>query len=673
VSLKPNVRAATYIALLLALNCYFAGNLFLAEFTNNMRTNAGSFMAISRFIVQHWPHLGWFPWWFNGEPFENSYTPMLHLVDAAFARITGASAPRAFNFVTGALFAFAPVFLFSFAWKISGYLETSFFVALLYSLFSPCVMFSPFRSDLGLWNPWRLRVLVYYGEGPHTAVISILPIALLLIYQALTTRKYLWCAAASLAMAFVTLVNAFGAVDLLVGCCCLILALPKKEIVRASLLTAAMGIAGYLLACPFLTPTLLRTIAEDAENVGGVVKTGTILSTQLLILPGFVFLYFAIRRADDYLIRFSALFTYVFFEIVALFAIGNVSALPQPHRYSLELELGVALVLVLTLRRVVIRWPVPAKAAGVALILLAALHQTLAYRRYARVIVQKIDVTQTIEYKTAQWFQANMPDQRAFVAAQTGTWLNVFADTPQMHSGHEPFNPNFWVEEAATYAIYSDMNAGTHGAETSILWLKAYGCHAIYLPGPMSRLDSKPFDHPRKFDGVLPVLWHEEDDTIYSVPQRTKSLGHVVPESAIVKRQPIHGLDTEDVAGYVAALDDASLPADVMDWPDPNHGHIDTTLRPGQVLSIQSTYDKGWIARANGKPAPVTRDAIGLSVVHPACNGACSIDFVFDGGFERKLCRTLSWLTLLGGLAGAVVALRRNVKRPPVQLSIENK
>ncbi len=657
--MKPKIRVACYVGLLVALNCYFAGNLFLAEFTNNMRTNAGSFMAISRFIELHWPHLGWFPWWFNGEPFENSYTPMLHMVDAAFAWITGFSTPRAFNFVTGFFFVLGPVFLFYFAWRISGYLETSFLAALLYSLFSPAAMFPLFRGDVGLWDPWRLRVLVYYGEGPHTTVLSALPLALLAVYLALTTRKHLWCAVTTLALAFVTLVNAFGAVDLLVGCCCLILALPKREMLRASMLTLAMGIAAYLLASPFLTPTLLRTIAQDSQYVGGVVKTGTILSTQLLILPGLVFLYFAIRRVDDYLIRFSALFAYVFFEIVALYAIGNVSALPQPHRYSLEMELGLSLIAVFALRRVVIRWPAVAKAAGIGFVLIAGYHQTVSYRRYAREIVKKIDVTQTIDYKVAHWFETNMPDQRAFVTAQAGTWLNVFADTPQMHTGHDPFNPNFWVEEAATYAILSDANAGSRGAENSILWLKAYGCHAIYVPGPMSRLDSKPFDHPRKFDGVLPVLWHEEDDTIYSVPERTKSLAHVVPESAIVKRQPIHGLDTEEVAQYVAALDDPALPGDVMTWPDPNRGHIDTTLHPGQVLSIQSTYDKGWIATANGKPARVTRDAIGLSVVHPDCDGACSIDFIFDGGFERKLCRVLSGLTFAAGLVGAVVAIRR--------------
>lgn len=175
----------------------------------------------------------------------------------------------------------------------------------------------------------------------------------------------------------------------------------------------------------------------------------------------------------------------------------------------------------------------------------------------------------------------------------------------------------------------------------------------------MSRVFTKPFAHPEKFQGLLPVLWRREDDTIYAVPQRTKSLAHVVPESAIVKRQPINGLDTDDVARYVAALDDPTLPADVMTWPDPNHGHLDTTLHPGQVLSIQTTYDKGWIAQANGKPVEVTRDGIGLSVVHAPCDGPCSIDFAFDGGFERHLFHALSWITIVALLLGGFFAHRK--------------
>jgi hypothetical protein len=337
--------------------------------------------------------------------------------------------------------------------------------------------------------------------------------------------------------------------------------------------------------------------------------------------------------------------------------------LPQPHRYSLEMEMGIALAVAFSLRSAVLRFPAVVKGALTLVIMGFAIHQMSHYRQYARTIIQKLDVTQTMEYKVARWFDSNMRDsnmggKRAFVAAQAGLWLNVFSDTPQMHSGHDPFNPNFHVEEGATYAIYSGQNAGDRDAANSILWLKAFGCYAIYIPGPASRVQDKPFVHPYKFQGILPVLWHEEDDTIYAVPQRTESLAHVVPLSAIVNRQPLHGQDTDDVARYVAALDDASLPSAPMTWADPDHGRIQTTLHHDQVLSIQSTYDKGWIAVANGTPAEVTRDGIGLSVIHANCDGPCTVDFVFDGGLERKICRALSWLTAIGGIVGAFLAFR---------------
>jgi hypothetical protein len=228
-----------------------------------------------------------------------------------------------------------------------------------------------------------------------------------------------------------------------------------------------------------------------------------------------------------------------------------------------------------------------------------------------------------------------------------------------MHAGHDPFNPNFAVEEAATYAIYSDHNTGGRGAQISILWLKAFGCQAIYMPLASSRLYTDRFVHPDRFDGVLPVLWRDGGDTIYAIPERTASLAHVVPMSAIVKREPMNALDTDQVARYVAALDDASLPSAEMTWQDPGHGRILTTLHAGQALSVQSTYDKGWIAVANGRPAEVSRDAIGLSLIHADCDGACTVDFVFDGGLERKICRALSIIVTIAGILGALAAFQR--------------
>jgi hypothetical protein len=660
--LGPNARAAAYIAVLLAINGYFVRKLFFVDFTNNMQTNAGAFMAISRFILQHWPHLGWFPWWFGGEPFENSYSPMLQLVDAAFAWVTGSSVAHAYNFVTALFYVTGPVCLFWFGWRVSRYLETSFFAALIFSLFSPSVFFSAFRYDVGgWWNPWRLRGFLYYGAAPQTTAVSLLPLALLFTYFAMTKRTYVWSIAAGVSIAFVALTNFFGIVDLAVGCGCLLLAMRenRKETARALALVFGIGLAAWLLSSPFLNPTLLRTVLKDSQSVGGHYGLRDLFGNQMLILPGFVCLWFATRALKDYIIRFSLLFAYVFFEIVALFAIANVAALPQPHRYALEMELGLSLVVAFSLRGLASRLPVALKVTFMLLIAGAAFHQTVHYRRYAKPLTQELDVTQTIEYKVARQVQAKLGGRRAFVTGEAGTWLNVFNDTPQMHSGHDPFNPNYAVEEAATYAIYSGENAGDRDAQVSVLWLKAFGCHAIYVPGASSRLYMNPFIHPYKFEGVLPVLWHEEDDTIYAIPQRTGSLAHVVPQNAIVKHEPINGLDTNEVERYVAALDDASLPGDEMAWLDPGHGRIQTTLHPGQALSIQTTYDKGWIALANGKPAEVSRDAIGLSVVHPDCDGACTVDFVFDGGLERKICRVLSFTTMVGAILGAFVAFKR--------------
>ncbi len=664
--LAIRARAAVYAFILLAINLYFVKKLFVVDFTNNMQHNAGSFMAISRFIQMHWPHLDWYPWWFAGEPFENSYTPMLHLIDAGVASMAGWSTARAFNFVTGFFFVSGPVFLFLFSWRISRFLETSFFAALIYSLFSPSLMFGVFRYDAGsIWNPWRVKTLVFYGEGPHTVILAALPLALLVTYFAIEKRRYLWMLASSFSMAFLVLVNAFGAVDLGIGCVCLLAVLPLKQIPRAALLVAALAIIAYAWASPFLTPQLIHTISIDSQAVGGDYSMRAMLPTQAIIIAGLVCLWFVTRRIPDLFTRFSLLFAFTFFCITAAFAIWNKSALPQPNRYSLEMDLALPLALAFSLRPIVRRIPRDARVVGITLLAVFTVHQIIQFGRYARTVTRKIDIAQTIEYKVAKALNAHVGSLRAFVTAQAGTWLNVFSDTPQMNSGHDPFSPN-WVIGMATFTIFSGMNAGTDDAANSIVWLKSFGCHAIYVPGPNSRLDARPFDHPLKFNGILPVLWHDEDDTIYAIPQRTPSLAHVVPESAVVQHRPINGLDVAEAARYVESLDDPALPPAIMTWPTPSEGHVRTVLHPGQVLSVQVTYDKGWIAHANGRPAAITRDGLGLSEVHPACDGDCAIDFIFDGGLERKICRILSWtITAAALLFGIFLALRRRLIPAP--------
>jgi len=161
---------------------------------------------------------------------------------------------------------------------------------------------------------------------------------------------------------------------------------------------------------------------------------------------------------------------------------------------------------------------------------------------------------------------------------------------------------------------------------------------------------------------VLPVLWREGDDTIYRVPQRSLSLAHVIPASAVAQRTPKHGLDVDPLIPYVAALEDAALPEAELRWRDLHSGVIRAPVRPGQVISVQITYDPGWHASVRGSPRPVDRDGLGMLVVRPECDGPCEIELFYDGGLERKITRALSWLVMIGVVLG--YAVRRRIVSP---------
>ena len=148
------------------------------------------------------------------------------------------------------------------------------------------------------------------------------------------------------------------------------------------------------------------------------------------------------------------------------------------------------------------------------------------------------------------------------------------------------------------------MNAGSHDAANSILWMKAFGAQAVTVPGPRSLEYAPPYVNPHKFDSVLPVVWEENGDKVYSIPNRSSSLAHVIPASAAVSTRPINGLDTAQTSLYVAALDDPSLPEAPLRWRNLHTFSIATAATPAQAISIQITYVPGWHASANDSPHP---------------------------------------------------------------------
>jgi hypothetical protein len=319
------------------------------------------------------------------------------------------------------------------------------------------------------------------------------------------------------------------------------------------------------------------------------------------------------------------------------------------------MEMALCLCFACLCRRVPWRTPV------IAIILLAGIRQTVLFRHYARTLIQPVDITRTIEYKVDKWIDRNFPGQRTMISGDPEFLYNVFSDNPQMSGGHEPTAPNR-NQLVAVFTIETGMNAGEHDAAYSILWLKAFGNRAIYVAGEKSRENYHAIAHPHKFDGLLPVLWHDEDDTIYAVPQRSRSLAHVIPTAAIIAREPIHGLDVGPILPYVAALEDPALPVPEMSWEGTAGATIRAPMKRNQVISVQVNYSPGWRASVNGWVIPVRKDGIGLIVLEPGCDGVCDVRLRFGATGEVWVCRILSGLVFFTMIA--LPALGRVSRRP---------
>jgi hypothetical protein len=233
-------------------------------------------------------------------------------------------------------------------------------------------------------------------------------------------------------------------------------------------------------------------------------------------------------------------------------------------------------------------------------------------------------------------------------------WANDFADLPQF-SGSSWSQAYNQVQQRGLAAVYNGGDTPPQDARVSLDWLKAFGVGAVAVSGPNSHEYWKPFAHPAKFEGLLPVLWREDDVTIYRVPQRTASLAHVMSESTIVSRPPAGPRDTDAIEKYVAALDDPSLPPAEFQWAGPNSIQIRTTASPGQTISVQISYHPGWHAKVGSRAIELRRDGLGQMWLRPDCSSLCEIRLEYDGGWELRLCRYISF----GALALLLAAVLR--------------
>jgi hypothetical protein len=641
---------------------FIVQDLFYIEFSQYLGTTAGGFIGISRYILKQWPDLTWFPQWYSGIPYQNTYPPLFHLLVAAIAKLFAFSAARAYYIASALVYALGPVTLFWMALRLTKSRTYALGAGLLYSLISPSVfLISEVSADNGgLLGARRLFSMVRWGDTPQVAAMTLIPLAIVLLDIALEKRRSLYYYLAAFGMSSVALTNWLGAFGLAVALLAYLIAFHSATPRRSWLTAISIGVLAYLLICPWLPPSTVNIVRRNSAFVEGAFDMGVVRPV------GFALAIVAAFMAERFLRRWlspMSIFVLYFGAATAALALSaywfGIWLMPQPKRYHLLMEMPLCLAIAHGLNQWMRRLDKNGKLALAIGFALFCSFQLVNYREYARETDIGIDIKTTVDYKIAAWFDSNMQGRRVLAAGSNHMLLNAISDTPQLSGGFDQGCINLRIP-ASTHLFFRGGQIDPDG-KLSLLWLKALGVHAIAVGGPKTAEVWHSFDNAQRYAN-LPELWREGDDFIYAVPQRSSSLARVIGQGQAVQHTPVSQLDTKETARYVEALDDSAFPLASFEWLNAHAARVSSNLQRGQELSIQMTFHPGWHAKANGVPREIREDGLGMMLIEPNSEGPTTIELNYDGGIEMQVAHFLSWATLAAGALWAIIRRKRQRK-----------
>ncbi|MEK7406226.1 MAG: hypothetical protein AAB225_14070, partial [Acidobacteriota bacterium] len=247
---------------ILLINLGLNATLFLpGEMPYRDSIEAG-YASMARFFAAHPDPWGWNPTQYCGLPAQFTYLPGLHYLTALLARLAPLEPDHAWRLLGAAFACLGPVAVFVFVLYFTKSRWSALASALVYTFFSPLYGWAhAINWDRGQAQiPWRLQVMVKYGEAPHLAGLAMLPLALIAVWVAATGRKYRQILLTALLLTAIALTNWVAALALAVCCLLLMLAGLGAENFRPLRVFAAAALA-YGLACFWLTPSFIRTVA----------------------------------------------------------------------------------------------------------------------------------------------------------------------------------------------------------------------------------------------------------------------------------------------------------------------------------------------------------------------------------------------------------------------------
>lgn len=632
---------------LFALNLSISWRLLKIEYINQLASVDGFFVGIARYISTHWGDFSWFPLWHCGMPYPDTYVPLLHLVVAATSSLAHVSAARAYHGVTGVAYALGPPALYWMAVRLGAPRGAALLSALFYSLFSPSALLMPeMAKDLGgYWYGRRLQVMTVYGEGPHVAAMTLMPVVILALQNALAKRDGRSFGFAAIAIALVFLTNIPGTMALGLAVFCWICAQPRDRLAAAWKIAGGSAALAYCAACFGIPPSSMFRVGV---NVGAMhrgfsnsLRHGPLplaLALGAIALVGYGLARTRLPLAARYGILFCALIA----PMAATADVEVYELLPQAGRLHLDFEIGASLLLGCAAWAIHARLPRWTWPVSLGICIGAIVLQYPHYRWRAKFDTQRADLEKRSEYTTARWLDANMKGGRVYVTGSTAFWLNAFSSTPQLNGCCDQ-GQSMAVLNEVPYKVNSPEGGNT--IESGANWLRALGVQAIVVSGIESTDEYKDIRVPQRFEGALPLLHRENGDAIFEVLPRGSSLAHVVREGELVPvRNPVR-FDYADILRYARATTDGGRAQAAFEWTGGSRARVRANLRADDVVSLQVAWFPGWKASVRGRPVAVEADGMDFIALRPRCEGDCEVELRWTGRGDR-------WYTAALSLAG---------------------
>lgn len=617
---------------------------------------AGAFIGDAHYLAENWPHTQWYPLWYGGTRFDYVYPPALRYGTAGLSLLLDASTARTYHLYTAFFYCFGIAGVYVFVRIVSGSRSMAWFAALATVLLSPAYLFLDYiqaYADGYFRAPQRLIALLRWGEGPHTSALALVMPALAASYRALTRKSLPAVGLAAVLAALVVSNNFYGGVSLTILFAILVWTIwitHRDHGVWAR--AAAIGALGYSLTAFWLVPSYLRITRANLSIVDADSQPLHLLAALALAAAfGVASHRWASRRPEA---------CYGVFVCGALLAFGGIvlgehwfglKILGSPGRLVPEFDLALILCGLLLASWVWSRLE-PWFGEGllprrIALLITIGLGLGASYHYVShawRIYPETADHRQRIEYRISEWVNKYLPGERTYVDGSTRFWFNTWHDLPYLTgSAHQGMLNQAVLRVQWQVRLDAD-------AETSIRWLESFGVDAIIIHEERSQDAYDDYDYPRKFAGLLPVLYDNgEGDVIYRVPRRYPGLARVVERAAIAQLKPMQGGgDIENLSAYARAVEQGPDSAAAFAWRGSDRMHVSAEVEPEEMLLLQISYDPAWSARIGDRELETRKDVFGQMLVDVP-PGRHEIDFVFELPLENLMGR------ILAGLGGLVV------------------